>query len=74
MADAKAHEFFKRVGRKSEDERAYQFCRIQSWREQAATPNAAEHFNYGERARAQLTRFSAVHNRSVIFGDFKNGQ
>jgi hypothetical protein len=74
MADAKAHTFFKRIGRKIDDERDYQFYRIQSWREQATSPNTAEDFNHGERARAELTRFSAAHNRALIFEDFKNGQ
>ncbi len=74
IAQAKNSSMFKRTGRKSDDSRDYNFCRLDSLREQANTTNTDQYTSYYARARDELSSYTAAHNRAKIFEDFKSGQ
>lgn len=74
--DTAKHSFFKRVGRKDDDTRNWDFNRMDNCRETISRYRKSPdpHYDHAARAEAQLVRWTVAHNRARIFEDFKNGQ
>ena len=74
--DTAKHPLFKRVGRKDEDTRNWDFGRMEHLRETITRyrKNPDPNFDHPARAEGQLTRWNALANRNKIFEDFKSGQ
>jgi len=76
FADTAKHPLFKRVGRKDEDTRNWDFGRMENCRDTITRyrKNPDPRFDYASQAEAQLARWTVAHNRALIFEDFKSGQ
>ena len=74
--DTAKHPLFKRVGRKDEDTRNWDFGRMEHLRETITRyrKNPDPNFDHPARAEGQLARWTVAHNRALIFEDFKSGQ
>ena len=74
--DTAKHSLFKRVGRKDEDTRNWDFGRMDHNRETIARYRKSPdpHYDYVARAEGSLARWTVAHNRALIFKDFKSGQ
>ena len=74
--DTAKHSLFKRVGRKDEDTRNWDFSRMESQRETIVRYRKNPHpdYDYVAAAEGQLARYEAANNRAKIFEDFKSGQ
>ena len=76
FADTAKHPLFKRVGRKDEDARNWDFGRMENCRDRITRyrKNPDPRFDHASQAEGQLARWTVAHNRALIFEDFKSGQ
>ena len=74
--DTAKHSLFKRVGRKDEDTRNWDFGRMEHNQETIIRYRKSPdpHYDYAARAEGQLARYTVAHNRALMFEDFKSGQ
>lgn len=76
LASANKLDYFKRVGRKSEDARDWMFRNIDRAHEiiEKYTPFPDDQYNHVGRAKDDLARYTPEHNRVKLFEDFKSGE
>jgi len=69
-------DYFRRVGRKSEDRRDWAFNNLDRTREiiEKYPPSADDRFDHHGRAKAELAQYTPEHNRVKLFEDFKSGE
>ena len=76
FADTATYEYFRRSGRKSEDQRDWMFRNIDRAHEiiQKWGGISDDQYDHVGRAEADLARYTPEHNRVKIFEDFKSGE
>lgn len=76
LADCNKHSYFVRTGRKNQDRREWDFRHIQQKRD--IVEGKHEYYPLSEHqiknAKAELHKYSAEHQRELIFKDFENDQ
>lgn len=76
LASASKLDYFRRVGRKDEDHRAWIFSSIDRSREmlEKYEPSPDDRFDHHGRAKEDLEKYTPEHNRVSLFKDFKSGE